>query len=170
MVRDQTQPKACFIGISFYEALDQSRLNTSVAQVFDERGHGLLVQGGIVKRDEIDRQPRMDETGAYTLMKDALENYKDEHWHYPGRVVIHKTSTFNLAETAGTLRALSELGIRSYDLLSVSDTAMRLVRDGYYPPLRGTLWEMDDSRSLLYTNEASSFTKNIRVCGFRVAC
>ena len=152
LVRDQTQPKVCFIGISFYEALDQSRLNTSVAQVFDERGHGLLVQGGIVKRDDIDRQPRMDETGAYTLIKDALENYKDEHWHYPGRVVIHKTSTFNLAETSGTLRALSELGIRSYDLLSVSDTAMRLVRDGYYPPLRGTLWEMDDSRSLLYTN------------------
>jgi hypothetical protein len=29
---------------------------------------------------------------------------------------------------------------------------MRIVRDGYYPPLRGTLWEMDEKRSLLYTN------------------
>ncbi|HZM01938.1 MAG TPA: hypothetical protein VFC44_02850 [Candidatus Saccharimonadales bacterium] len=152
LVRDQTQPKSCFIGISFYEALDKSRLNTSVAQVFDERGHGLLVQGGIVKRDEVDRQPRMDETGAYTLLKSALKNYKDEHWHYPGRVVVHKTSTFNIPETQGAIRALNELDIRSYDLLSVSDSGMRIVRDGYYPPLRGTLWQMDEKRSLLYTN------------------
>lgn len=152
LVRDQTQPKSCFIGIGFYESLDKSRLNTSVAQVFDERGHGILVQGGIVQRDVVDRQPRMDETGAYTLMREALKNYKDEHWHYPGRVVVHKTSTFNVAETAGTLRALNELEIRSYDLLSVSDTGMRLVRNGYYPPLRGTLWQMDEQRSLLYTN------------------
>jgi hypothetical protein len=77
LVRDQTQPKSCFIGISFYESLDKTRLNTSVAQVFDERGHGLLVQGGIVQRDAVDRQPRMDETGAYNLIKDALKNYKD---------------------------------------------------------------------------------------------
>lgn len=152
LVRDQTQPKSCFIGISFYESLDKTRLNTSVAQVFDERGHGLLVQGGIVQRDAVDRQPRMDETGAYNLIKNALKNYKDEHWHYPGRVVVHKTSTFNVAETQGALRAISELEIRSFDLLSVSDTGMRIVRDGYYPPLRGTLWEMDEKRSLLYTN------------------
>ncbi|PWU21783.1 MAG: hypothetical protein C5B50_01100 [Verrucomicrobia bacterium] len=152
LVRDQTQPKACFIGISFYEALDRSRLCTSVAQVFDERGHGLLVQGGIVQRDALDRQPRMDETGAYTLIKNSLKHYKDEHWHYPGRVVVHKTSTFNVAETSGTLRAFTELEIRSYDLLSLSETGMRLVRDGYYPPLRGTLWQMDERRSLLYTN------------------
>jgi hypothetical protein len=152
LVRDQRQPKSCFIGISFYEALDKSRLNTSVAQVFDERGHGLLVQGGIVKRDEVDRQPRMDETGAYTLLKDALKNYKDEHWHYPGRVVVHKSSTFNAAETKGAVRAFTEFEIQSFDLLSVSDSWIRIVRDGYYPPLRGTFWEMDDKRSLLYTN------------------
>jgi len=88
-----------------------------------------LVQGGIVQRDEVDRQPRMDETGAYTLLKSALKNYKDEHWHYPGRVVVHKTSTFNIAETQGAIRALSELEIRSYDLLSVSDSGMRIVRE-----------------------------------------
>jgi hypothetical protein len=49
LIRDPTERKVCYIGISFYEALDGSRLNTSVAQVFDELGHGLLVQGGVVQ-------------------------------------------------------------------------------------------------------------------------
>jgi hypothetical protein len=94
----------------------------------------------------------MDEEGTYTLLKNALKNYKDEHWHYPGRVVVHKSSTFNDEELKGAERALQELEIQSFDLLSVSDSWMRLVRKAYYPPLRGTFWEMDDRQSLLYTN------------------
>jgi hypothetical protein len=152
LVRDPSERKACFIGISFYEALDRSRLNTSVAQVFDERGHGLLVQGGVVQRDEVDRQPRMDEPSAYALIRDSLQSYWNEHGHYPARVVVHKSSSFSVAESAGAERALKEKSIFRYDLLSVSDSWMRLVRNGYYPPLRGTLWEMDEQRSLLYTN------------------
>jgi hypothetical protein len=152
LVRDVAELKTCFIGISFYEALDRSRMNTSVAQVFDERGHGLLVQGGVVQRDAIDRQPRMDEKGAYSLLNEALESYKGEHGHFPARVVVHKSSTFNDAETAGATSALKEKDIFRYDLLSVSDSWIRLVRNAYYPPLRGTLWEMDERRSLLYTN------------------
>jgi len=152
LVRNETDLKTCFIGISFYEILDQSRLNTSVAQVFDERGHGLLVQGGVVQRDAVDRQPRMDEAGAYSLLKEAMESYRSEHGSFPARVVVHKSSTFNLAETAGATKVFQEKDIFRYDLLSVSDSWIRLVRNGYYPPLRGTLWPMDERRSLLYTN------------------
>jgi hypothetical protein len=152
LVRDPAELKTCFVGISFYEALDRSKLQTSVAQVFDERGHGLLVQGGVVQRDAVDRQPRMDETGAYSLLKEAMESYKGEHGHLPARVVVHKSSTFNDAEKSGATRALREMDIFRYDLLSVSESWIRLVRNAYYPPLRGTFWQMDDARALLYTN------------------
>ncbi|HET9132629.1 MAG TPA: hypothetical protein VFO86_16870, partial [Terriglobia bacterium] len=101
LIRDAAELTTCFMGISFYESLDRSRLNTSVAQVFDERGHGLLVQGGVVQRDAIDRQPRMDEPSAYALVKEALDSYRSEHGNSPARVVVHKTSTFNAAELAG---------------------------------------------------------------------
>ena len=38
LIRNASDWTTCFIGISFYEALDHSRLLTSLAQVFDERG------------------------------------------------------------------------------------------------------------------------------------
>ncbi len=72
LVRDDAHYKTCFIGISFYEALDRSRLRTSLAEVFDERGHGLVVQGGQVEFDKNDRQPHMDEEGAHALLKNAM--------------------------------------------------------------------------------------------------
>ena len=105
--------------------------DASIAVRFDVHPLSHPVRLFNTPRYDPDRQPRMDETGAYTLIKKALKNYQDEHWHYPGRVVIHKTSTFNKAEQTGTLRALGELQIRSYDLLSVVDTSIRLVRDNY---------------------------------------
>lgn len=151
LVRNPADLKTCFIGISFYESLDGSRLNTSVAQVFDERGHGLLVQGGVVQRDALDRQPRMDDKSAYSLVRESLDTYKAEHGHFPARVVLHKTSTFNELEKAGVQAALRERDVPRYDMLSVSESWIRFVRNAYYPPLRGTFWKMDEERSLLYT-------------------
>ena len=152
LIRQMSDWTACFIGISFYEALDRSKLLTSIAQVFDERGHGLVVQGARVKLDKEDRQPRLDSKGTHLLLKSALKNYRQEHGTYPARVVIHKSSTFSELELAGTKKALEEAGISRFDLLSMSGRWTRLARKGYYPPLRGTFWQMDDKKTLLYTN------------------
>lgn len=152
LVRDQADYTTCFIGISFFEALDRSRLRTSLAQVFDERGHGMIVQGGLVAIDEKDRQPHMDADAAYALIKNAIENYRREHHTSPARVVVHKSSSFNEAEKDGTKKALGEFQIDNVDLLNLDTSFTRLARNGYYPPLRGTGWLMDDERTLLYTN------------------
>jgi hypothetical protein len=40
LLRDAAELTTCFVGISFYRMLDRSRLLTSVAQVFNERGEG----------------------------------------------------------------------------------------------------------------------------------
>jgi hypothetical protein len=152
LIRDARDWTTCYIGISFYEALDRSKLLTSLAQVFDERGHGLVVQGARVQVDKEDRQPRLDFNGIHLLLKNALQNYRQEHGNFPARVVIHKSSSFSLPELGGTKKALEEAGIARFDLLSMNGCWMRLARKGYYPPLRGTWWQMDDKRTLLYTN------------------
>ena len=41
-MRDAAALTTCFVGISFYRTLDNSRLLTSVAQVFNERGEGVI--------------------------------------------------------------------------------------------------------------------------------
>ena len=45
LLRDATRLTSCVVGISFYQTLDRSRLLTSVAQVFNERGQGIIVKG-----------------------------------------------------------------------------------------------------------------------------
>jgi hypothetical protein len=46
LLRDAAELTTCFVGISFYRTFDRSRLLTSVAQVFNERGEGVIVKGG----------------------------------------------------------------------------------------------------------------------------
>ncbi len=65
------------MGISFYRALDGSALHTSVAQVFDERGDGIIVRGGTAQIAKEDRQPHLDAEGAERLLAEVLSR-KDQ--------------------------------------------------------------------------------------------
>ena len=155
--RDEAAYLPCYVGVSFYEALDKTALLTSVAQVFNERGEGLAVRGAAAARDKDDRQPHLDAEGAQNLLAKALAAYRDEHHHAPARVVLHKTSTYTPAEMEGFRAAADQHGIESLDLLSLGESAIRLFRLGQYPPLRGTLAIFDDERSLLYTRGSVDF-------------
>ena len=65
-------------------------------------------------------------------------------------MVIHKSSRFWPAEREGFQEALS--GIPSYDLVAVRpNNRVRLLREGQYPPLRGTAFMVDDIRYLYTT-------------------
>ena len=150
--RRQSDLTTCFIGISFYETLDQSRLESSLAQVFDERGHGMIVRGGRVTRSEDDRAPHLDKDGAYNLLKLAMNRYRTEYRTNPARVVVHKSSSFSAVEIDGAKQAFAEYQISEVDLMSLDRSRLRLSRSGYYPALRGTAWSMDERRTLLYTN------------------
>lgn len=43
--RNPNELATCFVGISFYRSIDGDRILTSVAQVFNERGEGVIVKG-----------------------------------------------------------------------------------------------------------------------------
>jgi len=147
----------CFVGVSFYRTLDQTRYRTSLAQIFDELGTGMVVRGGEVKISEEDNKPHLDETAAKTLLLNALNIYRDEHHHQPAQIVVYKTSWFNAAEREGFKAAIDEKEVDFYRLFSMSRSFVRLYRDGYFPPLRGTCIELDDSRFILYTKGTVPF-------------
>jgi hypothetical protein len=161
LVRDASSD--CFIGVSFYRSLDAKSMQTSVAQVFNERGEGVILRGGdaepISKDPKEDRQPHLSEDNMRSLIKDVLEAYRSEHKHAPPRVVIHKTSSFNKAERDGCHAALDELQIDGRDLVVVSRSFTRLFRVGQYPPLRGTYAELDSKHHLIYTKGSTEFYK-----------
>ena len=148
------KPSSCAVGISFYRSRDRQTLSTSLAQIFDELGNGLILRGTPVDLDKDDRIPRLSEEQAYDLLTAALDEYRVAMRNYPARVVVHKSSHFSGAEISGLESAAREAHIDAVDFVTVMDSKLRLYRDGNYPPYRGTLARLDDDRQLLYTRGA----------------
>lgn len=155
--RESTELTVCYVGVSFYRTLDRSALLSSVAQVFNERGEGVVVRGGAPIMSKEDRQPHLPEEQAYLLMKDALSRYWDVHKTVPARVVIHKSSRFQESEREGFSAALNERNVSTHDFLWISSSDTKLFRGGQYPPLRGTLLSLDDQEMVLYTRGSVDF-------------
>ena len=79
LIRESSMHTSCYIGISFYKSKDESKLLTSVAQIFNERGEGIIVRGGVANISKEDLQPHLNETDANDLLNDALKKYRIEH-------------------------------------------------------------------------------------------
>lgn len=157
LCRDAADFDCCYIGVSFYRSLDKKSVRTSVAQVFNERGDGMILRGAEADFCEDDRQHHLSSENMRALVLDALEHYDGEHHNSPARVVLHKTSGFNADELEGCKAALKEYRIRDYDLLVIRDSDLRLFRKGQLPPLRGTHLEIDERYFMLYTRGTVPF-------------
>ncbi len=155
--RSASDLATCYVGVSFYETLDRTALLTSVAQIFNERGEGVIVRGGPAKILKQDRRPHLDDEGSFQLLKNALDQYRSEHYNLPARIVVHKSSSFTNEESEGFTRSAREQRIEMVDLLSLDHTASRLFRVGAYPPLRGTFLSLDEKSHLLYTRGSVEF-------------
>jgi len=157
LIREESDLTCCFIGVSFYKTLDGSMVFTSSAQVFNERGQGIIVRGSPARIAKDDRNIHMTGEGAYKLIIDSLAAYRSEHRTEPARVVIHKTSGFDQEELDGFVKGIKERNIELYDLLNLSRSYTRLFRIGLYPPLRGTALLFDGDKSTIYTRGAVEF-------------
>jgi hypothetical protein len=157
LVRHSSDLSACFIGVSFFRSLDGDRLLTSVAQVFNERGEGVIVKGGPARIDKEDRQPHMAKEDAYILLVKAIQTYRREHKTSPARVVVHKTSSVSSEEMNGFQEASSFERIELLDLMHVRRSRTRLFRHGTYPPLRGTTLQLDSRCALINLRGSVNF-------------
>lgn len=159
LVEDTAKLRSCYIGIGFYKSRDGETVSSSLAQVFDEFGHGIILRGTPVSIDKKNRHPYLSEDQAYELLRDALDEYDRALQHMPARIVIHKSSHFRDSERKGFLRALDEKGIRAKDFVAITDTDIRLFGDGDYPPKRGTMLSITETEGLLYTRGTVDFYK-----------
>lgn len=158
--RDSSDLASCYVGIGFYRTSDPDVLETSVAQIFNQRGDGVIVRGSQARVSKTDKQPHLSEEGAQQLLYDALETYRNEHHHSPARVVLHKTSPFTPEEAAGFRAAMNEHRIDLLELIWIRQGAdLRLFRDGPHPALRGTFLSLDSERHVIYTRGSVPFYK-----------
>ena len=152
MPRRDSDLSTCYVGVSFYRTTDGEELHTAVAQVFNERGDGVVVRGGTANISKADRRPHLTEADARKLLSDALAEYRRTHGHQPARIVLHKTSQFSAAEVSGFQGAADERDIDFLELIWIQRRgAPHLFRTGQLPPLRGTSVQLDPRTLLLYT-------------------
>lgn len=157
LLRNPSELTTCFVGISFYKSLDGDRVMTSVAQVFNERGEGVIVKGAQAELDKNDRQPHLSRDDATALLKNAIAVYRKEHRTIPARLVVHKTSRLTAGEVEGFEKAADDYDIDSVELISVKRSFTRLYREGTYPPLRGSFLRLQQDTGLLYLRGSVQF-------------
>jgi len=149
--RDENLAPACYVGVSFYRSRDRKIINTSLAQVFNENGNGIILRGTPVITDKNDKVPHLSYDQAYNLLYQALEHYHFAVNTIPGRLVLHKTSKFYDDELQGFEDAAKKFNVVAYDFISIQETELRFFRLGLYPPNRGTMVTLDDNSIVLYT-------------------
>ncbi|MGD9671555.1 MAG: hypothetical protein AB7U75_21325 [Hyphomicrobiaceae bacterium] len=143
--------RTSFLGIGFYRDLDGQQLWTSTAQMFDDRGRGLILRGARAQTESRGRHPYLTAEDAEDLVVRSIKTYKSFHGHVPARIVVLKTSRFRPEEAEGVDAALAKAGIEMVDLLWVQESSpIAVLRDGNYPVLRGTFVDLK-GKGLLYT-------------------
>lgn len=156
--RVSTDLATCFVGVSFYRTPDQTALHTAVAQIFNQRGDGVVVRGGQALVSKEDRQPHLSAVDARKLVIDALSEFKLVHKHMPARLVLHKSSAFDAPELEGFAAGAEDKDISDLELIWVQlGKGPRLFRSGQLPPLRGTVLELDRKTMLVYTRGSIPF-------------
>ena len=87
------------------------------------------------------KSPHLPEDLAADLVGMVLDRYRKERKQTPRRVVVHKSSLFTPAERTGFKQGLGQ--IDEYDLVCLMPRSdVRLMRQGQYPPLRGTTFTL----------------------------
>ncbi len=151
LLPDQAEYRTSYLGIGFYRGLDGQQLWTSTAQMFDERGRGLILRGARAQTGSRGRHPYLTAEDAEDLVVQSINAYKAHHKHVPARLVVLKTSRFRPEEAVGIDAAIRAFGIEMADLLWVQETSpIAVFRDGNYPVLRGTFIDLG-GKGLLYT-------------------
>jgi len=150
LARQPSTLTTCYVGVSFFKSLAGDKLMTSVAQVFDERGEGLVVQGGSASYDKDDRSPHLSAEDAQELLAGGLATYRREHKTMPARLVMHKTSYFNVQEQEGFTRAAEDEKLEVLDLVTVRRSGARVLRAGDSPMVRGTAMLFDEKSGIVY--------------------
>lgn len=148
----------CYAGISFYRSRDRQTIQTSVAQIFNERGKGVILRGEQVEMKKFDRTPHLSDEQAFRLLDNSLQEYWDAIKIFPKRLVLHKTSNYSEAEIGGFQAAARKRNIHAVDMVTIHErTDLRLYREQDYPPRRGVMMTMDEKNYLLYTRGAVEF-------------
>jgi hypothetical protein len=140
-----------YIGISFHHRWHRGghTVFAGLAQAFYPGSEGFALRGGEAEKTPEELRLRLSEDDTARLVTDVLDQYRLRTSRDPRRVVVHKTTAFDDGERRGALRALDN--VPETEFVALRTSAFRLLRQGDYPPPRGSLTTIGDRSFLLTT-------------------
>lgn len=157
LIRKDSYEATCYAGISFFKSRDRKSTQTSIAQIFNELGRGVILRGEEIKLGKHDLTPHLSGEQAFNLLDRSLKEYWEAVKIAPKRLVLHKTSNYNDAEIEGFKQAAKKYNISAVDLVTILPSDIRLYRTSAYPPMRGTHLALSDRDHILYTRGSVPF-------------
>lgn len=145
--------RACFAGISFHHLKTRAGglMYSSVAHAFSNTLEPFILRGNPVPQQQTrKKQPFLLAEQAEAIMDRLIKGYSSRTGSNPSRVVLHKTSTFQPEEVEG-FRAGAADRIPEVCMVSIRPTGFRLLRRGSQEPLRGTLCQIENEHTFLFT-------------------
>jgi len=129
----------CYVGISFHHLRTTARhlVHASLAQAFSSYGDGFALRGAAMPWTERDTDVHLDHDGMFDLLTQVLVAYRERTGRDPLRVVVHKSTRFHDDERDGAHRALADIPL--VELMTLGSGDFRALRQGSYPPHRGSL-------------------------------
>ncbi len=140
-----------YIGISFHHRWHRGghTVYAGLAQAFYPGSEGFALRGGEAEKTPEELRLRLSEEETERLITDVLDHYRLRTSRDPRRVVVHKTTAFDEGERHGALRALDN--VPETEFVALRTSAFRLLRQGDYPPPRGSLTTIGGHSFLLTT-------------------
>jgi hypothetical protein len=146
-------PETCYVGITFHHLRTNKRalVYSALAQAFSTNGEGFALKGSALEPESNSRRrPNLTSEQAFVLGGKVLYEYIKRNGVAPKRVVLHKSSRFSSEEMEGFGSAFREVPL--VQLVALVPSNVRLVTHAAYPPSRGTLLTIQDSRYFLFTS------------------
>lgn len=147
-------PETCFVGITFHHLRTTKRalVHSSLAQAFSTNGGGFALRGSTLEPDPDDsrRTPHLTKDQAQQLGRRVLDEYITRNGELPKRIILHKSSKFWQEEQNGFRLAFKDIPVAQF--VALSPSSVRLVTHASYPPARGTILSIDESRHFLFTS------------------
>jgi hypothetical protein len=149
-------PASLFVGLSYGIRKEESgqTIFTGLAQLFNRFGEQVDMEAldfasGDYVFDPITEGYHLNREPMRKLVTAALDHYNAKQNDVPATLVLHKTTDFNETEKNGVLDSVTNAS--QTDMVHVVDSTPARLFGASTPTMRGTFWQIDQSRGLLYT-------------------
>ncbi|MCA8912303.1 MAG: hypothetical protein KDB82_11410 [Planctomycetes bacterium] len=143
----------CYLGLVFKQAPREDKPDYAccAAQLHIDSGDGIVFRGGLGPWHTGNNEFHLSRRAAEVVAERTIGQYKLKVGKPPAELFVHGRAEFNDDEWSGFQTKCAEEGTKVTGIRIRKDPSLKLYSEQAYPPLRGTLVQIDSRTALLWT-------------------